>query len=122
MAITTSSLKVLRRPLEPKLHAAVAMMNEPPWGSAALESHDQGVDAEARLEMLRHRPAHDLARGQVLDGGQVQKALIRWNVRDVGQPHGVGLLGHKCVSEQVGRHREVVAAVRGLGPASLPSL
>src|SRR3954470_22259207 len=35
-AIATSSLKVLRQPLEPKQYAAVAMMNEPPWGSAAL--------------------------------------------------------------------------------------
>src|SRR3954471_4170494 len=76
MAIATSSLKVLRRPLESTLHAAVAMMNEPPWGSAALEGHDQGVDAEARLEVIRHRPAADLARGQVLDGRQVEKALI----------------------------------------------
>src|SRR3954470_1718906 len=31
------------------LHTAVAMMNEPAWRSAALEGHDQGVDAEPRL-------------------------------------------------------------------------
>jgi hypothetical protein len=78
------------------------MMNEPAWRSAALEGHDQGVDAESRLEVLRHRPADDLARGQILDGGQVQKALIGWKVRDVGQPHGVGLLGHKGAAQPVG--------------------
>src|SRR3712207_4718935 len=122
MAIATSSLKVLRQPLEPELDPAVAMMNEPPRWVAALEGHDQGVDAESRLEMLRHRPAHDLARGQILDGREVQEALVRWNVRDVGQPHGVGSLGHKGAAEQVRRYREVVAAVRGLGPASLASL
>src|SRR3954462_6560247 len=50
------------RPIRPSgvLHAAVAMMNEPPWRSAALEGHDQGVDAEPRLKMLGHRPADDL--------------------------------------------------------------
>src|SRR5829696_4559044 len=78
--IATSSLKVLRRPLEPELHAAVAVMNEPAGRSAALESHDQGVDTQTCLEVIRHRPAHDLARGQVLDGGQVQKALVRRDV------------------------------------------
>src|SRR3954451_13771817 len=75
---------LLRQPLEPKLHPTVAMMNEPAWRAAALESHDQGVDTQASLEVIRHRPAHDLARGQVLDGREVQKALIRWNVGDVG--------------------------------------
>jgi hypothetical protein len=45
------------------------MMNEPPRWLAALKSHDQGVDTQACLEVLRHGPADDLARGQVLDGG-----------------------------------------------------
>jgi len=60
------------------------MMNEPAWGLAALESHDQGVDTQAGLEVIRHGPAHDLARGQILEGGQVEKALVGWNVGDVG--------------------------------------
>ena len=67
------------RPIRPSgvLHAAVAMVNEPPWGLAALESHDQGVDTQACLEVIRHQgPAHDLARGQILDGREVQEALI----------------------------------------------
>src|SRR3954464_14746197 len=74
------------RPIRPSrvLHPTVAMMNEPAWRAAALESHDQGVDTQASLEVLRHGPADDLARGQILDGRQVQKALIGWNVRDVG--------------------------------------
>jgi hypothetical protein len=47
------------------------MMKEPAWRAAALEGHDQGVDTQACLEMLRHGPADDLARGQVLEGRQV---------------------------------------------------
>src|SRR5215211_404346 len=89
---------------------------------AALESHDQGVDTQACLKMLRHRPAHDLARGQILDGREVQKALVGWKVRDVGQPHGVGALGFKGPAQPIGRNRQVMAAVRGLGPASPTSL
>src|SRR5215210_140711 len=78
--IATSSLKVLRRPLEPKLHAAVAVMNEPAWRTVALESHDQGVDTQACLEVIRHRPADDLARGQILEGCQVEKAFAGGDV------------------------------------------
>ena len=59
------------------------MMNEPAWGLAALEGHDQGVDTQARLEMLRHRPADDLARGQILDGREVQKALVGGKVGEI---------------------------------------
>src|SRR5215213_334209 len=57
---------LLRRPLESAQYAAVAMVNEPPWGSAALEGHDQSVDAEPCLEMLGHRPADNLTRRQIL--------------------------------------------------------
>jgi hypothetical protein len=60
------------------------MVNESARRLAALESHDQGVNAQACLEVIRHRPAHDLARGQVLEGCQVEKALVGWNVGDVG--------------------------------------
>src|SRR3954471_5828454 len=67
------AMPLQHRPIRPSgvLHAAVAMMNEPPRRLAALESHDQGVDAEDRLEMRSHGPADDLARGQILDGREV---------------------------------------------------
>src|SRR4051812_27711912 len=70
------AMPLQHRPIRPSgvLHAAVAMMNEPPWGSAALEGHDQGVDTQAGLEVIRHRPAHDLARRHILDGREVEKA------------------------------------------------
>ena len=61
------------RPIRPSgiLDPAVAMMNEPPRRLAALEGHDQGVDTQACLEVIRHRPAHDFARRQILDGREV---------------------------------------------------
>ena len=41
---------------------------------------------------------------------------------DVGQPHGVGAFGPKGAAEQVRRNRQVVAAVRGVRPASPTTL
>jgi hypothetical protein len=67
------AMPLQHRPIRPSgvLDPAVAMMNEPPRRLAALEGHDQGVDTQAGLEVIRHGPAHDLARGQVLDGREV---------------------------------------------------
>jgi hypothetical protein len=54
MLIATSSLKVLRRPLESALDPAVAMVNESARRAAALEGHNQGVNAQACLEVIGH--------------------------------------------------------------------
>src|SRR5215213_11368811 len=68
------AMPLQHRPIRTRgvLRSAIRMMDEPPWRPAALESHDQGVDTQASLEVIRHRPAHDLARGQILDGREVQ--------------------------------------------------
>src|SRR5205085_6116659 len=67
------AMPLQHRPIRPRgvLRSAIRMMDEPAWGSAALEGHDQGVDAESRLEMLRHRPADNLTCRQILEGRQV---------------------------------------------------
>src|SRR4051794_22739093 len=57
------------------LHATVAMVEQPRWRVMVLEGHDQRVDAEPGLQVVRHGPADDLARGHVLDGGQIQETL-----------------------------------------------
>src|SRR3954466_9213307 len=69
------------------------MMDEPAGRPAALEGHDQGVDTQAGLEVIRHGPAHDLARGQVLDGRQVEKALVGWNIREILSANSLDLVG-----------------------------
>jgi hypothetical protein len=48
------------------LHAAVAVVELPRWRVMVLEGHDQRVDAEPRLQVVRHGPAYDLACGHVL--------------------------------------------------------
>jgi hypothetical protein len=91
-------------------------MHEPAGRTVALESHDQGVDTQACLEVIRHRPAHDLACRQILEGRQIQKAFVSRDVGDVGEPHGVGTLGHKGATQPIGGDGQVMAAVRGFGP------
>jgi hypothetical protein len=94
------------------------MVKQPPTRSVALEGHDQGIDAQSRLQVIGHRPADDLACRQVLEGRQVHEALLGRNVGDIGQPHGVGSFSREGAAEPVWRNREIVTAVRGFGRAS----
>jgi hypothetical protein len=41
-----------------------------------LDGHDQGADAQLGPEVVGHGPADDLARGHILDRGQIQEALL----------------------------------------------
>ena len=50
------------------------------------ESHLQRIHNEPTVDRVRHRPADDPPREQVLDHSQVQPALDRRNRRDVGRP------------------------------------
>src|SRR4051795_519723 len=85
---------------------------QPYWGKPAVrnERGDRG-----NVGIIRSP-----ARASILPdcGGRSAMSVPTAILRDVGQPHGVGTLGHKGAAEQVRRHREVVAAVRGLGAAS----
>jgi hypothetical protein len=83
---------MLRQPPESALHAAIAMMNQPPAGMAALEGHDQGINAQACLEVIGHRPTDDLTGGQVLDGCQVHKPFAGRDGREILSAHS-GWLG-----------------------------
>ncbi len=100
------------------LHAAVTVVDQPARRVMPLDGHDQGVDAQPGLEMVRHGPADDLARGHVLDRGQIQEAFAGRDVRDVGQPDLVRPFRDEVPRQQVGGHREIVAAVRGAGCAA----
>src|SRR4051794_13780156 len=108
---------VLRRPIESALDPSVTVMDQAGFRPAALQGHHQGVHAQPGPEVVGHRPADDLARGQVLDGGQARPALVRRQVGDVGQPDGVGPVGGEVAVEQVGRHRQGVAGGGGGGGA-----
>ena len=77
--------------------------------------------ASSVAEVVGHAPADDLAGGHVLDRGQIQPALPGRNVAEVGQPDRVRPLGGEVPVEQVGRDREVVAAVGGTRDAAPPA-
>src|SRR3954447_18563111 len=80
-----------------------------------LDGHDQGVDAQLGPEVVGHGPADDLARGHVLDRGQIQEALVGRDVGDVGQPDLVRPVRGEVPRQQVRGDREIMAAVRGSG-------
>src|SRR3954447_25914525 len=80
-----------------------------------LDGHDQGVDAQLGPEVVGHRPADDLARGHVLDRGQIQEALVGRDVGDVGQPDLVRPVRGEVPRQQARGDREIMAAVRGSG-------
>jgi hypothetical protein len=74
---------VLRRSLESAQHAAIAVVDQSFGRIAPLQGHDQGVDAQPGPQVVGHRPADDLARGQVLDGGEVEPAFVGREVREI---------------------------------------
>lgn len=53
----------------------------------------------------------DLHRGQILDGGEVESAFVRRNVRYVGQPDRIGYGDIELALQQIGRDGMDVAAV-----------
>src|SRR4051794_27287814 len=85
-ATVSSSVVILPsrgRTASPGLHAAIRVVDQPGLRPAALQGHHQGVHAQPGLEVVGHAPADDLARGQVLDRGQVQPALVRGQVAEI---------------------------------------
>src|SRR4051812_26673397 len=65
----TSLVEVLRRPLEPALHPAIGVLDQPAGRLAALDRHHEGVAGELAAEVVGHAPADDLAARHILDGG-----------------------------------------------------
>ena len=63
--------------------------------------------------MVGRGPAEDLARGQLLDGGEVEPAFIRLNVADVSEPDLVRPVCAEVPIQPVGGNRVVVTAVGG---------
>jgi hypothetical protein len=79
---------------------------------APLQADDERSDAEFGPEVISHRPADNLPRGQILDRREIQKSLAGRDIGDIGQPDGVGPDGAEIALKQVGNDRELVAAVR----------
>lgn len=102
------------------LAAAIRVADEPGSRSPPLGGHHQRSHTQFGAHMIAHRPADDLARGQIEDGGQVQPALAGRQVGDVGQPDCVWPRGREVLLQEIGRDREIVAAVGRAGPEPTP--
>ncbi len=74
--IATSSVKVLRRPLESALGASVAVLYEPAamGGPPIMEGLLQRIEHEARVRRSRRAPANDAPRVRIDDEGDVDEA------------------------------------------------
>jgi hypothetical protein len=78
-------MQMLRRPVEPKLHAAVGMVNEAAarHRTTVMQRLLQGVENEARLRRARHPPADDPPGEGVDHEGDIDEPLPGRNVREV---------------------------------------
>src|SRR4051812_36477018 len=115
--------QALRRPLEPKLAAAIRMMDQPCCRTAHGQGFAQSGKRQVAMQPIAGGPANHPACEQVDNDGEVQPAFAGPYVGDVGAPLPVGRCCGEVLIEQVWRDRPGVIAVRGpLEPPLLPSL
>lgn len=77
---------MLRRPFESGLAAAIGMVKQSATRLALSQRRAQDVEGELFLEPLAHRAGHDPPGEQVQDHRQVQPALQRPQIGDIGDP------------------------------------
>ena len=86
--------------------------------STSPHGHHERVERELSVHPWLHRPAHDLAREQVDDSRQIEPALVRADVGDVGHPDPIRAVNVKVLLQPVGRHDGRLDAVLA-GPHAL---
>jgi len=98
------------------LEAAIPLSDEPGSQLLPLGGHHQRCHAPLEAHMIAHRPADDLARGLIEDGGQFRPALAGRQVGDIGQLDCVAARPRNPAS---GGDWEIVAADGRAGPGSM---
>src|ERR1039457_2719317 len=94
------------------LAASVRVMNHPCRPSLR-NRHIQGGQHQLGVQVIAHRPAHDLARIHVQDHRQIQKPGPRRDIGRIGHPEPIGRLGIKAPLHQIHyRLRPRIAARR----------
>jgi hypothetical protein len=101
------------------LTAAVGVMGQPLTGSSDPQSLAQRLKRQFLVQPVTHRPANHPPSEEIEDDGQVQPALTRPHVRNIGAPLLVRALSREVLLEQVGRDRKGVMAVGGALEAPL---
>src|SRR4051812_41388015 len=115
--IATSSLKGLRRPLEPGLRASVRVMDAALWWRAGADGSLQRRDRDPRLHRPADRIADHLARPGVEDGREIDEARADGDLGEIGNPEPVRPVRHEALG-QIGEDRLVMVAVGGCDEAS----
>lgn len=77
-------------------------MNQPRRRVAVHNGAPQSLDSEAALQPITRCPANDPPRVEVEHDREVEPALRRPDVGDIGAPLAIPLLGFEVLSEQVG--------------------
>jgi hypothetical protein len=95
------------------LRPAVGVVDQPWNGTSATQSHIQGVAAKLGAHVVLHRPTDNLTGGHILHSSQIEPALIRVDVGDVGQPNDIGCHAVELLFQEVWRWAHLVIAIGG---------
>ena len=112
--IATSYARVLRRPIELALASPIAMVDQTGARLAQPDSTVKRPERQVAGYASTRGPADDAPGVEVEHDGQVQPALCRPDIADVGSPFLVGCLGGEVLVEKVRCDGLVVLAVRRL--------
>ena len=94
------------------LTSAIRMMQQARRRAPAGQRQAERVEGEVVGDALAHRPADGEARAEIEDHRQVEPALARRDVGDVGHPRLVGHGPLELSRQDVGRDRKRVTRVR----------
>jgi hypothetical protein len=98
----TSIIEVLRPPLASADRPSVAVMHDPPVGTAPLEGHEQRIDHQIGVGGGAHGPADDSPAEEVDDAGVIEPAFGGPELGDVGRPDGIGSRRCEVAADKVG--------------------
>src|SRR5215213_3102783 len=99
------------------------MVDQTLTGPADRQGFAQRLKSQFLVQSLTHRPADHPPREQIEDHGEVEPALTRPDVRDIGVPFLVRTVRREVLLDQVGSDRKSMMAVGGAFEATfLPGL
>src|SRR5215470_17134073 len=82
------------------LGALVRMYQRAPW-SASADGHEERVEDELAVDRRPAGPAHDLAREEIHNDGQIEPPFPRPKVRDVRDPRLVRARDRELALQQI---------------------
>ena len=86
------------------LRASVRMMNQRRACVSSLLRHVQGIHTKRCIDSVAHGMPNHLATIHIKYHSQVQKALLRFQIRDVRHPHFPRCIRVKLLLQKIGGH------------------